>query len=215
MTILYKKIYENFIREIDAIDNGVPICDGEPRYQITTSLSSRAERFNPEWNTEESVDENILFEKAKALVGTEFVDRVLSYATSWLPARDIVIEAIKNAKNVYETGEILELATPCPWKEHLFDLEKDYGIVGVPKYVLMRGDGDDWRVICVPHQPSSFICRKFLHKDWRGRTQEEIIQKSGINDAKFCHSTGFIGGAGTRASVFEMAIQSLLGDYVD
>jgi len=31
LKILYKKVYENFIMEIDAIDNGVNICDGEPR----------------------------------------------------------------------------------------------------------------------------------------------------------------------------------------
>jgi uncharacterized UPF0160 family protein len=31
LKILYAKIYENFIMEIDAIDNGVNICDGEPR----------------------------------------------------------------------------------------------------------------------------------------------------------------------------------------
>ena len=28
---IYDKIYENFVQEIDAIDNGVSQCDGEPR----------------------------------------------------------------------------------------------------------------------------------------------------------------------------------------
>ena len=28
---IYDKIYENFVQEIDAIDNGISHCDGEPR----------------------------------------------------------------------------------------------------------------------------------------------------------------------------------------
>lgn len=29
--MIFKKIYENFIKEIDGIDNGVQMFDGEPR----------------------------------------------------------------------------------------------------------------------------------------------------------------------------------------
>lgn len=28
---IYDKIYENFVQEIDAIDNGISQCNGEPR----------------------------------------------------------------------------------------------------------------------------------------------------------------------------------------
>lgn len=28
---IYDKMYENFVQEIDAIDNGISQCDGEPR----------------------------------------------------------------------------------------------------------------------------------------------------------------------------------------
>lgn len=29
---IFQKVYENFVREIDAIDNGVNMCDGEMRW---------------------------------------------------------------------------------------------------------------------------------------------------------------------------------------
>lgn len=29
---VFKKVYENFLKEIDGIDNGVQMFDGEPRY---------------------------------------------------------------------------------------------------------------------------------------------------------------------------------------
>jgi uncharacterized UPF0160 family protein len=38
---LYFKIYEKFIMEIDAIDNGVSITEGTVNYSISTGLSSR------------------------------------------------------------------------------------------------------------------------------------------------------------------------------
>ena len=29
--VIYKKVYENFIEEIDAVDNGITQCDEKPR----------------------------------------------------------------------------------------------------------------------------------------------------------------------------------------
>lgn len=55
--ILYDKMYESFVREIDAIDNGIEIADNR-RYDITSNLSSRVSYFNPPWN-EENPDENV------------------------------------------------------------------------------------------------------------------------------------------------------------
>lgn len=44
------QMYENFVEEIDAIDNGVSQFDGEQRYNVTTTLSSRIGHLNPRWN---------------------------------------------------------------------------------------------------------------------------------------------------------------------
>lgn len=44
------KLYENFVEEIDAIDNGIAQTDGEPRYALTTNLSARVGHLNPRWN---------------------------------------------------------------------------------------------------------------------------------------------------------------------
>ncbi|XP_032815724.2 MYG1 exonuclease isoform X2 [Petromyzon marinus] len=50
VTTLYNKMYEKFVEEVDAIDNGISQHDGEPRYAITTGLSARVGRLNPMWN---------------------------------------------------------------------------------------------------------------------------------------------------------------------
>ncbi|NWR81200.1 MYG1 protein, partial [Centropus unirufus] len=47
---LYDKLYQDFVEEIDAIDNGIAQSRGEPLYSITTNLSARVARLNPRWN---------------------------------------------------------------------------------------------------------------------------------------------------------------------
>ena len=32
--VLYAKVYENFVQEIDAIDNGIDPCETEPKYDF-------------------------------------------------------------------------------------------------------------------------------------------------------------------------------------
>lgn len=44
-------MYENFVEEVDAVDNGISQWEeGEPRYLLTTTLSARVARLNPTWN---------------------------------------------------------------------------------------------------------------------------------------------------------------------
>uniref|UniRef100_A0A182MEA5 Uncharacterized protein n=1 Tax=Anopheles culicifacies TaxID=139723 RepID=A0A182MEA5_9DIPT len=208
---VYKKVYEGFICEIDAIDNGVPMFEGvEPRYNISTHLSARVGAFNSQWD-EPTPEPGCLqrFEKAKTYVGLEFIDKLKYYSSCWWPARDIVSKGLANRKALHESGEIFELEKPCPWKEHLYQLEQEQNIVGIPKYVIYCNRENDWRIICVPVQPSSFVCRKFLNKPWRGIRDEELEQLSGIAGANFCHQTGFIGGNKTREGALKMAIASL------
>lgn len=75
---LYTAIYDGFIEEIDAIDNGVPMyVEGRPRYRINTHLSARVHRLNPEWNASEDVNLDDLFTKAMDMVGKEFTERII------------------------------------------------------------------------------------------------------------------------------------------
>lgn len=206
---IFIKIYQSFIQEIDGIDNGVPQFDGEPKYRINTHLSSRVKNFNPGWmdhKTHEEVDE--LFQKAKDYVGNEFADKVQYFGVSWLPARNLVEKAVEDRLKVHPSGEIMELERFCPWQEHLREIEREVGGVEI-KYVLFEGGSEDFRVQCVPVKEGSFVCRKFLNKKWFGIRDDELEKVSGIEGIKFCHATGFIGGAKTRDATLKMAEMSL------
>uniref|UniRef100_A0A182NA65 Uncharacterized protein n=1 Tax=Anopheles dirus TaxID=7168 RepID=A0A182NA65_9DIPT len=211
LAAVYKKVYDGLISEIDAIDNGVPMFEGgEPRYNISTHLSARVGAFNSRWD-EPSPAPGCLerFEKAKAYVGAEFTEKVTFYATCWWPARDIVAKALASRVALHESGEIMELENFCPWKEHLYQLEQEQNLEGKLKYVVYCNKQDDWRVICVPVQPSSFVCRKFMAKPWCGVRDEQLVEVSGIAGANFCHQTGFIAGNRTREGALQMAVASL------
>ncbi|GJQ66171.1 hypothetical protein Trydic_g4231 [Trypoxylus dichotomus] len=213
---IFLAVYEGFVEELDAIDNGIPMySDGFPRYRINTHLSARVHRLNPEWNSENQQSMDELFQKAINLVGSEFTDKVIEAATVWWPAREIVKSAITNRKNFYSSGEIVKLGERCPWKDHLFAIEDELGISGEIKFMIFHDPNDSWRIQGVPIQSDSFICRVFLHKDWRAARDEKLQEISGIEGAIFCHSSGFIGGNTTLEGALKMAIKSLEAAAID
>ncbi|NXS31529.1 MYG1 protein, partial [Pomatostomus ruficeps] len=57
VTALFDKLYENFVEEIDALDNGIAPAPGEPRFALSTTLSTRVGLLNPRWNDEDKDSE--------------------------------------------------------------------------------------------------------------------------------------------------------------
>lgn len=210
VNIIYDKVYENFIEEIDGIDNGVPQFDGEPKYHITTNLSSRVRKYNKQWNSTDDFNENEAFQNAQKVVGSEFTERILGYFNVWWPARKIVEDSILSRFDIDKSGEIVELLSGhCPWKEHLFELEKQMSIEEQIKYIIFCDNNDRWRVQAVPVTPKSFLLRIPLAKEWQGLRDVELSKVSGIKDCVFVHSSGFIGGNATREGALQMASKSL------
>ena len=99
-TVLYLKMYENFVEAVDGVDNGVAqfevVKDTEPKYKNNTSLSSRVGKLNPSWNEPFTAEHQMeQFLKAVALTGKEFDEELNYLANAWLPGRKPVEEAIK------------------------------------------------------------------------------------------------------------------------
>ena len=206
---IYDKVYEHFVEEIDAIDNGVNQFDGEPRYQITTTLSNRVRNLNPNWN-EENMDEMVCFLKAMKLVGDEFMDKVLYYKKAWLPARELVVEAVKKRKETDPSGEIIVFPNGgCPWRDHLSDIEQEQNLSPNIKYVIYSDNNGHWRVQCVPARIGSFENRLSLLAEWHGVRDEALSELSGIPGCVFVHASGFIGGNKTFDGAMEMARKTL------
>jgi uncharacterized UPF0160 family protein len=94
----------------------------------------------------------------------------------------------------------------CPWKSHIYELEKEYGCEGRTLFVVYEDDRDgSWRIQAVNTTPVSFDLRKPLPEAWRGLRDEELSKKSGIDGCVFVHASGFIGGNKTEEGIMKMA----------
>uniref|UniRef100_A0A8C6W703 Melanocyte proliferating gene 1 n=1 Tax=Nannospalax galili TaxID=1026970 RepID=A0A8C6W703_NANGA len=208
---LYDKMYENFVEEVDAVDNGISQWEeGEPRYALTTTLSARVARLNPTWN-QPNQDTEAGFRHAMELVQEEFLQRLNFYQHSWLPARALVEEALAQRFKVDPSGKIVELAKGgCPWKEHLYHLESELSPPVAISFVIYTDQAGQWRVQCVPKEPHSFQSRLPLPEPWRGLRDEALDQVSGIPGCIFVHASGFIGGHHTREGALSMARATLV-----
>jgi len=211
---VFDKVYENFVEEIDAIDNGISTHDGEGRYNISTNLSARVSHLGPNWNDAQQ-DFDVGFYKAMDLTKAEFLDRVNYYGKIWWSARDIVNKSIQDRFKAHPSGKVLEFEQGgVPWKEHLFDLEKENGLDSGSNilYVIFMDQNGMWRIQCVPVRPKSFENRLSLPEEWRGVRDQDLEKVSGIEGATFVHSGGFIGGNKTKDGVLKMvnvALQNL------
>eukprot|EP00043_Microstomoeca_roanoka_P011622 m.109747 g.109747 ORF g.109747 m.109747 type:complete len:336 (+) comp15249_c3_seq2:316-1323(+) len=209
--VLFDQMYDNFIEEIDAVDNGVSPYEGQPKYRIASTIGNRVGLLNPPW-TEENPDYDAQFEKAMKLVGSEFLDALNHYHKVWMPARVHVEKALAGRFAVDESGEIIVFDQPCPWKAHLFTLEEELSTeensINI-KYALFADTHQKWRVMAVPVSPSSFSSRKALPDEWRGLRDQALSDKTGIPGCIFVHASGFIGGNDTKEGALEMARRSL------
>ena len=210
--ILYNKVYESFIEGIDAIDNGINQydTDKEKKYKVNTDLSSRVKSFNPWWNQERN-DEIVMtqFEKAMKCVGKELIATVLYLYKGWLPAREIVIDAIQNRFEVDKSGKILKLNQFCPWIEHFYEIHSKKAIDPLPIYTLFQDTKGGWRVRAMPKEVGSFDNIKPLPDVWRGKRNEELDEICGIKDCVFVHASGFIGGNKCYDGALAMALKAL------
>ena len=60
----------------------------------------------------------------------EFAERLYGQTDVFLPAREIVVEALDKAKTVHPSKEIVVIHQDCPFMDHLMELEKERRIEG-------------------------------------------------------------------------------------
>ena len=212
---LHEKLYSSFVEHIDGIDNGVEAAEGKKNYAVTTTLSARVGHLNPAWNEDSSPEaENERFKEAMEMCALEFCGALQRLVDAWLPARRIVEDAVRTAGEAHASGKVIKLARPCPWKDHLFDLEAETDKVGHFVYVLYPegdpataapGTNMNWRVQCVPVQGDEFASRKKLPEKLCGLRDADLSKALGVDDAIFVHAGGFIGGAKSLSTATKLA----------
>ncbi|KAL3460966.1 metal-dependent protein hydrolase [Aspergillus heterothallicus] len=235
VTLLYKKLYTDFVEAVDANDNGVSAYEPdavkaaglEKRFRDggVTIASIVNDMNNGVMPGEESLSEDALFENASSFIGGVFARKLALAAGSWLPAREIVKNAFDARKVVHYSGRIMTIESGgggVPWKEHLYNFEKEAAAAGRNAeevyYVLYAESAAadaKWRIQAVSVNEGSFVSRRPLPESWRGVRDQDLdgvlaAQGAGVPEgAIFVHASGFIGGHKTREGAFAMAVKAL------
>ena len=124
-------------------------------------MASRVANLRPHWNDPDQ-DFDKGFYKGMELAYPEFEERILFYSKVWMPAREIVAKALENRFNVHPSGKIINFNNGgCPWKEHLYELEKEQGISGEDEilYAIFEDSNGSWRCLAVGVQDEGFKSR--------------------------------------------------------
>lgn len=208
---VFDALYKGFIEHIDGGDNGVEPSDGHKNYSVSSSLPSRVGALFPRWNEPTSQElENQMFAEAVALCAREFYEHLDFVLCGWFPGRDIVEGAFKQRSAAHKSGRIMLFNSSAglpPWKEHLYEVERENSAAGQIAYVLFPDDKKNWRVMCVSEEESSFTNRKSLL--FKGLRDDDLNKALGVIDAIFVHASGFIGGCCSLESAVKLAELSL------
>ena len=181
----------DLVSVIDAID-----CGHVEGVASGISLSHTISMFNPTW--QESGDFDTCFDEAVAFA-SRVLQRFISVADGGISAKEIVANAIKNAKD----PRVIVLDNYTPWKRTVHALSQD------ALYMVYPSPSGQWRIQTVPVEPGSFDDRKPLPAKWAGLSDQALKDVTGIEDAMFCHNGLFIAGAESFDSTMKMAAIAL------
>ena len=119
-----------------------------------------------------------------------------------------VLRAAQEAKN----PRVIVLDRKLPWEKAVFD----GGLTDLLFVIYPNEDATSWYCRTIPPEPSSFGQRLALPETWRGLQEEAFSRAAGIPDGVFCHPSGFICGARSRASAIELAERAIeVGQQVE
>ncbi|MGM5488331.1 MAG: MYG1 family protein [Nanobdellota archaeon] len=182
-------IDECIMQEVDAVDNGVDIFETKniSVFTITKVIGD----FNPGWQQKEISPDDAFNDAVNFAQG--ILKRRIVIAEGLEKAEQIMHEVIKNSHD-----KILVLDQFCPWKK-IAITESD------ALYIVYPTSTGGYNVQTIPKSLESFEDRKSLPKKWSALEGQEFIDKSGVEDATFCHNHLFIAGAKSKKGALKLA----------
>ena len=175
-------LYERYVKEIDAIDNGVSMVPGEePTYKISTDISSRIDYMNV--SKAECTEE---FLQASEVIGKEF-EFLLSYIIQYfVPDFIAVKEAYEKRFEIDPRGFVLVLDQFHEANKIIPYIEKEGDNL---LFYITTKPPNGWRVYTFTVKGSY---QPRLKLPFPGYSGEEMSKASGIPGGIFSHKSAFL-----------------------
>jgi len=188
------------VQPVDAHDTGQTLAAESvfPGVRAMT-VSHAIAAFNPAWDTEGDLAaaENARFGEALTFA-RGILEREIASATAGARAAGLVAGAIERA----DDPRVVEIDRSMPWREAV--------VTGAPEALfVIYPKSDGWGMQAVPRELGAFGNRKDLPEAWAGRSGAELVEATGVTDARFCHPGRFIVVAESHAGIHALAALAL------
>ncbi len=182
---------ERLVQGIDGADTGTVdrVADnGVYMFSIIDTITA----FRPTW--EESTTSFDAFLQAVALART-IIERLVRHAISFNTAEALLERAYAESPD----KQIILIGKEYPgWYEVMARHPEALFVV------YEREDGK-WSAKAVRINPAEFASRKQFPQSWAGLRDRDLVNATGVPDAVFCHTGGFIAVARTREGAWALA----------
>jgi uncharacterized UPF0160 family protein len=187
-----KRIDQQLVQPVDAGDNGVKTFNKIIEDVNPYTIGAFFDTYNPSWKNEDNV-------------------RINEFMTAVGIARGLLLRIISKEKDFFEADRMVkDIYASCEDKR-LIVMDKYYPsnetLCNFPEplfTVYPQGDGK-WVIKAIKDDDESFDYRKYLPKDWSGKTGAELEDVTGVTGANSCHNALFIATAKSREAILKMA----------
>lgn len=188
------RVCRSFIRQFDAIDNGVKLSTPLDEFpdvrelSLTTSISM----MNPQ--NPFKADEAFAGEVVRARL---LLQAAISRAAHWMNSRAGLEKALNEA--LAEKRAYILVPQDCKWPEHLFNSNGHESIL----YAIFS-KGKKCFAQAVPSALGEYSNRKDFPRAWAGLSDEAFSEAAGIPDGIFCHQGAFLCATGSFESTLKL-----------
>jgi len=184
-------IETRLVTPVDAIDNGIDICVPKIPSVVPYSIQQMFSIFTPTW--QEGDDRDPIFKKLSDLA-MDVLKREIEVAKSFETAKAKVADLY--LKSTDKRILILDAQYPV-------SLFQEYADV---LFVVYKGSlPDDYRVKAIRKSADCFDVRKQFPENWAGKEGDELVNITGVGDARFAHHKRFLVGAKSLEGAKELA----------
>jgi len=190
------KMEEKLVMPIDADDVGLSLYELNEKNINPVTLAGVVALFCPPRDSGEDVDKAFL----KVI---DIARDLIEISIKKTKLKEVMRAAVKEKYLSTDDKRVIVFGNPTACS-----LLIDY-----PDTLLMINpsnlEGDSWSVVAVPVKKGSFETRISFPESWLGLRDEELARASGVEDAIFCHKSGYMFKVGSKDGALEVARRCL------